>query len=313
MNKINKTIEMYKEEEIDKSDFIKNMYSKHHSKLYEYAEFLPKTDIEKITIENNRVITTSRKHGIKIECGSGDHRIAPIETLNFFDYEKDESDMIEKLICFGNEKKSFFDIGANIGWYSIMAAKSNRNISVNSFEPIQKTFASLKGNVKLNALPNISTHNFGFSDKAGEFDFYYYPEGSGNASSANVTERSDIEVVKCKVKTLDEYIDENNMQIDFIKCDVEGAELLVFKGGINAIKKNKPIVFSEILRKWSKKFNYNPNEIFSFFRDLGYQSFTVKNNYLEVFGDMNKDTLETNFFFLHEEKHKGLISNNTRI
>jgi hypothetical protein len=164
MNKINKTVELYKKKEIDKSDFIKNMYSKHHSKLYEYAEFLPKTDIEKITIENNRVITTSRKHGIKIECNSGDHRIAPIETLNFFDYEKDESDMIEKLIFFGDEKKSFFDIGANIGWYSIMAAKSNRNILVNSFEPIPKTFASLKGNVKLNALPNISIHNFGFSD-----------------------------------------------------------------------------------------------------------------------------------------------------
>jgi len=134
MNKINKTVELYKKKEIDKSDFIKNMYSKHHSKLYEYAEFLPKTDIEKITIENNRVITTSRKHGIKIECNSGDHRIAPIETLNFFDYEKDESDMIEKLIFFGDEKKSFFDIGANIGWYSIMAAKSNRNILVETFE-----------------------------------------------------------------------------------------------------------------------------------------------------------------------------------
>ena len=220
MNKINKTIELYKKEVIDKSIFIKDMYATHHSKLYEYAEYLHKTDIEKITIENNRVITTSRKHGIKIECDSGDHRIAPIEVLNFFDYEKDESDMIENLICFGSEKKNFFDIGANIGWYSIMVAKSNRNVLVHSFEPIPKTYQSLVKNVDLNSLPNISTHNFGFSDKSGEFDFYYYPEGSGNASSANVTGRSDTEVVKCKVKTLDEYINESNEQIDFIKCDV---------------------------------------------------------------------------------------------
>lgn len=312
MNKINKTIELYEKKEIDKADFIKNMYNEHHHKLYEYAEFLHKTDIEKITIENNRVITTSKKHGIKIECDSGDYRIAPIEALNFFDYEKDESDMIEKLICFENEKKVFFDIGANIGWYSIMVAKSNRNILVNSFEPIPKTFSSLKGNVKLNSLPNISIHNFGFSDKSGEFDFYYYPEGSGNASSANVTGRSDVEVVKCKVKTLDEYVNASNVQIDFIKCDVEGAELLVFKGGLNIIKKNKPIIFSEILRKWSEKFNYNPNEIFNFFRDLGYKAFTVKNDYLEVFGDMDKNTLETNFFFLHARKHKGLIDKNTK-
>ncbi|MBT7557038.1 FkbM family methyltransferase [Candidatus Woesearchaeota archaeon] len=312
MNKINKTVELYKKKEIDKSDFIKNMYSKHHSKLYEYAEFLPKTDIEKITIENNRVITTSRKHGIKIECNSGDHRIAPIETLNFFDYEKDESDMIEKLIFFGDEKKSFFDIGANIGWYSIMAAKSNRNILVNSFEPIPKTFASLKGNVKLNALPNISIHNFGFSDKEGEFDFYYYPEGSGNASSANVTGRSDIEVVKCKVKTLDEYVDENNIQIDFIKCDVEGAELLVFKGGINAIKKNKPIIFSEILRKWSSKFNYHSNDIIELFKSVGYGCYFVIKGRLKEITTITDETIETNFFFLHQKKHSDLIDKFTK-
>ena len=311
MNKINKTIELYKKEVIDKSIFIKDMYATHHSKLYEYAEYLHKTDIEKITIENNRVITTSRKHGIKIECDSGDHRIAPIEVLNFFDYEKDESDMIENLICFGSEKKNFFDIGANIGWYSIMVAKSNRNVLVHSFEPIPKTYQSLVKNVDLNSLPNISTHNFGFSDKGGEFDFYYYPEGSGNASSANVTGRSDTEVVKCKVKTLDEYINESNEQIDFIKCDVEGAELLVFKGGIDAIKNSKPIVFSEILRKWSEKFNYNPNEIFELFHKLGYLSFTVNGGFLERFYKMDESTQETNFFFLHLKKHNNLIERYT--
>ena len=288
------------------------MYATHHSKLYEYAEYLHKTDIEKITIENNRVITTSRKHGIKIECDSGDHRIAPIEVLNFFDYEKDESDMIENLICFGSEKKNFFDIGANIGWYSIMVAKSNRNVLVHSFEPIPKTYQSLVKNVDLNSLPNISTHNFGFSDKSGEFDFYYYPEGSGNASSANVTGRSDTEVVKCKVKTLDEYINESNEQIDFIKCDVEGAELLVFKGGIDAIKNSKPIVFSEILRKWSQKFNYNPNEIFELFYKLGYLSFTINGSFLESFYKMNESTQETNFFFLHQKKHSDLIDKFTK-
>ena len=311
MNKINKTIELYKKEVIDKSIFIKDMYATHHSKLYEYAEYLHKTDIEKITIENNRVITTSRKHGIKIECDSGDHRIAPIEVLNFFDYEKDESDMIENLICFGSEKKNFFDIGANIGWYSIMVAKSNRNVLVHSFEPIPKTYQSLVKNVDLNSLPNISTHNFGFSDKSGEFDFYYYPEGSGNASSANVTGRSDTEVVKCKVKTLDEYVNESNEQIDFIKCDVEGAELLVFKGGMDAIKNSKPIVFSEILRKWSEKFNYNPNEIFELFHKLGYLSFTVNGGFLERFYKMDESTQETNFFFLHLKKHNNLIERYT--
>lgn len=306
MNSIEETIELYRNNEIDKSTFIESMYLKHHKNLYEYSAYLHKTDIEKITIENGRVTTTSRKHGIRIECDRGDYRIAPIESLNFYDYEKDESDVLENLIRFEGGKKVFFDIGANIGWYSIMAAKLSRNISVHSFEPIPTTYASLARNVELNALPNISTHNFGFSDKEGVFDFYYYPEGSGNASSTNVSGRSDVEVLQCKVKTIDKYI-KNDAKVDFIKCDVEGAELFVFQGGINTIKKNKPIIFSEILRKWSDKFNYDPNDIFKMFESLGYMSFTAENNTLYPFKRMDKATTATNFFFLHAKKHKNLI------
>jgi hypothetical protein len=47
MNSINKTIELYKKRVIDKSIFIKDMYATHYSKLFEYAEYLHKTDIEK--------------------------------------------------------------------------------------------------------------------------------------------------------------------------------------------------------------------------------------------------------------------------
>ena len=74
--------------------------------------------------------------------------------------------------------------------------------------------------------------NFGFSNSSGEFTFYYYPEGSGNASSANLTGRDDIEEFQCKARTLDDYTAETHARVDFIKCDVEGAELLVFQAGL---------------------------------------------------------------------------------
>ena len=96
-------------------------------------------------------------------------------------------------------------------------------------------------------------------------------------SSRNLENLPDAKKYYLKAKTLDEYCCSNNLSPDFIKCDVEGAELLVFKGAKNTLINNKPIVFSEILRKWSKKFNYNPNDIFKFFYDLGYKSFTAGN------------------------------------
>ena len=304
MKTIKETLANYGDGVIDKPTFIKSMYEDHHASLFDYAQYLSKTNVKKIEIEDGRVIMTSRDRGIRIACSLGDFRIAPIEILNFFDYEKAESDMMDKLVGDGD---TFFDIGANIGWYSINIAASRRATKVYCFEPIPKTYQSLTTNLELNSVSNVTAYNFGFSVKAGEFPFYYYSEGSGNASSVNVTGRADVECVKCKVRTLDDFTNETGIHVDFIKCDVEGAELLAFQGGIETIKRDKPIVFSEILRKWSTKFNYNPNDIFAFFKAQGYQAFAVKLNFLSNFLEMNDVTEETNFYFLHSEKHAHLI------
>jgi len=304
MKLINEIQSNYKNGFIDKYNFIKSMYEDHHTHLFNYAEYITKTNIKLIEIQDGRVIMTSRDRGIRIVCLPGDFRTAPIDILNFFDYEKAESNMMERLVSDGD---TYFDIGANIGWYSINIALSCRASKVYCFEPIPKTYESLSVNLKLNGVRNVMAHNFGFSNQTGEFPFYYYPEGSGNASAINLTGRTDVECVQCRVRTLDDYTIETGTHVDFIKCDVEGAELLVFQGGIETIKRDKPICFSEILRKFSAKFNYNPNDIFRLFSELGYQAFTVEENYLARFFEMDELTIQSNFFFLHTEKHANLI------
>jgi len=304
MKNIRVTLDEFANGIIDKKSFIERMYGDHHAALFDYAKYIKDTNVKKIEIDDGRVVMTSRDRGIRIACDLGDLRIAPIESLNFSDYEKDESSMMEKLVSDGD---TFFDIGANIGWYSINIAASHRAAKVFCFEPIPKTFKSLCTNLDLNAVANVTAHNFGFSNEAGEFPFYYYREGSGNASSVNLTDRTDVECVQCKVSTIDDYMKTSAYIVDFIKCDVEGAELLVFKGGLETIKRDKPIVFSEILRKWSAKFKYDPNEIFLLFDSMGYQAYTVNDNFLNRFYKMDESTIETNFFFLHEEKHRNQI------
>jgi FkbM family methyltransferase len=306
MKKINDIRLAYQQEKIDKPSFIQEMYDQIHGVLFDYAQYLANTNIRKIEVEDGRVVITTRNRGIRLDCPQGDHRSAPIEVLNFLDYEKDELAMMERLI---EADHNFFDIGANIGWYSINIGASRQagGGHVFCFEPIPKTFLQLQTNIQINSLQNITVCNFGFSNKCGDFTFYYYPEGSGNASSANVTGREDIEEVQCTVRTLDDYTAETGAHVDFIKCDVEGAELLVFQGGIETIKRDLPIVFSEILRKWSGKFGYNPNEIFNLFSSQGYKAFTVDGTRLREFGVMDEKTIETNFFFLHSVKHAQQI------
>ncbi len=306
MQKINLIRSAYQQKSIDKPSFIREMYQQVHDVLFDYAQHLANTNIKKIEIEDGCVVMTTRNRGIRFACSPGDYRIGPIEALNFLDHERGELAMMERLI---EDDHNFFDIGANIGWYSIniAASRGGGRGHIFCFEPIPKTFSQLKNNISINFVRNVTVCNFGFSNSLGEFTFYYYPEGSGNASSANVTERKDIEEVQCKVRTLDDYTAETGAHVDFIKCDVEGAELLVFQGGLETIKRDFPIVFSEILRKWSSKFNYNPNEIFDFFRRLNYRSFTLDGAFLKEFIGMDESTAETNFFFLHNEKHARKI------
>lgn len=107
---------------------------------------------------------------------------------------------------------------------------------------------------------------------------------------------------------MDDWNKENNIYPDFIKCDVEGAELLVLKGGEETLKSKKPVIFIELLRKWAQKFNYHPNEVIKFLKNLGYKCFIISNNNLIEVLEITETIQETNFIFLHEEKHKVIIN-----
>ena len=289
---------------LNKPEYIQKMYQLHHSQLFEYAKYLANTDVCSIEIRDEEVIMTSRKYGIKMQCPEGDHRVAPIEALNFKSYEEKDAYMILNLVP---QNSVVLDVGANMGWYSLLIASRIKGCKIHAFEPILKTYTFLKKNIKLNQAANVTAHHFGLSNEPKELTFYFYPEGSGNASSANLSERKDAELVTCHVEKLDDFVNLNNLKVDFIKCDVEGAELFAFQGALKTLQRDQPIVFTEMLRKWAAKFNYHPNEIFKLFSLLGYRCFYADGAFLIELFEMTDETVETNFFFLHSKKHLHII------
>ena len=294
----------YQQGKISKSDYITQMY-KLHKQLFEYSQFIHDTDIASIEIKDESIIMTSRETGIKMLCIHPDQRIAPIEILNFGDYEKPILSMIFKLI---KPNFTIFDIGTNIGWYTLNIAKIFPDAKIFSFEPIPLIFGELKANLDLNGFKNVEIHNFGFSDREDKLTFYVNPEETVSASLKNISESTNIQEIACFVKRLDDFVVAHDVEnLDFIKCDVEGAELLVFKGGLKAIKQYQPIIFAEMLRKWSAKFNYHPNDIIKLLSQAGYRCFTVQDDMLFEFFNMDENTVETNFFFLHGVKHADQI------
>lgn len=296
--------EKYKKGLIDKSSYIEEMHQL-HARLFEYPEFMYQTGISSIEIQDNQVTMTMRDTGIKIKCGQFDKRVTPIEILNFDSYEKEEMSLISKLL---EPHMVCFDVGANIGWYSLKIAKSDYTINVYAFEPIPLTYQQLAENVALNRIPNIKLFNLGLSDRNQDMKFYFDPLLSGNASAKNLAAKPGILEVIAKTERMDDVVARLGLhRVDFVKCDVEGAELLVFQGGMETLKKYQPCVFTEMLRKWSAKFNYHPNEIIQLFSELGYRCFISRGEQLEEFFKMDDNTVETNFFFLHSINHRAKI------
>ena len=294
----------YQTGQLNKPEFIDAMHVL-HTRLFEYSEYLHDTDIASIEITDAQVLITSRSTGIRMICDKSNKRAAPIEILNFGSYEKDYSNMMLRL---SEPNFCIFDIGANIGWYTLLIAKTFRAAKVHAFEPLPETYNTLVKNIEINHALNVCLHNFGFWDSAGKIIFYFPAGGSDNASAANLSGRDDVYCFECQVRTIDDFVSENTLNVDLIKCDVEGAELLVLKGGIRTIRLHKPILFAEMLRKWSAKFNYHPNEIITLLNKFGYHCYTVRGNCLQEFDRMTDSTLDTNFCFLHREKHALQIS-----
>ncbi len=288
---------------LSKPQYIKKMYQIHRH-LFDYSRFLKNTEIGKIEISDNQVVLISRDKDVKLICPENDQRTNLIEVLNFGFSEKEETEMILSLT---EEGFTFFDIGANVGWYTIKIAKTVKNAKIFSFEPIPQTFAILRKNIEINKITPPQIYNFGFSSENKKTFFYFYEQGSGNASLKNLSHKVKIKKIPAQVKKLDDFVKKNHLKIDLIKCDVEGAELFVFKGGFVAIRDQKPIIFVEMLRKWSAEFNYNPNVTIQLLASIGYKCFTIEKKKLKEFIKMDEQTPQTNFFFLHQEKHQKQI------
>ena len=289
--------------ELDKHKYIEVMHQKHQV-LFDYFDYIKDTDIQSITIDNESMYVTIKGSEIKLLLNRVDKRFIPIELLNFHSFDPQEKGLLFES---ANSCNTIFDIGANIGWYTLNFAQIPNVKKVFAFEPIPRTYDYLKKHLELNNIQKVSAFNFGFSDSIDQKIFYWSELEHGSASMENIQERAEVNKVKCKVTTLDHFMKDKDIEVDLIKCDVEGAELFVFKGAIETLKKNKPIIFSEMLRKWSKKFNYHPDDIINLLADIGYHCYGYISNNIEKIDSVTPELETTNFFFFHNEKHNKII------
>jgi FkbM family methyltransferase len=251
------------------------------------------------------VIATLKSPEIRLLVSPLDHGHFAVSNLNYRKYETEE---VEMLLSLARDGDTFFDVGANVGVYSIAFAQQFSKSRIYAFEPIPDTARKLKENILASGVKNVSVEVMGLSDVAMDARFYTCEKDSGAASLAPLEEeRFGKEIpVLARVQKLDNYVYITKEHPDIIKCDVEGAELLVFRGAARTLERYHPIIQCEMLRKWAKRFIYHPNNLIDYLATFGYRCYTLRDGKLVPFQTMTDETVETNFYFLTEE-HKERI------
>lgn len=277
--------------------------------LHHYKFLLEDEWCKEIVINKETVYATFNIFGneLSMHLDNKDLYAVPSQLINRGFYEKEELELLIEVLATVPANSTFLDIGANLGWYGINVLKTFPEMSVYSFEAVPFTAKRMKDNFILNGLDTTKIYNFGLYTENVNKTFYYDIIGSGASSMADLRELPTTKVINVEMKRLDDCgIKFKN--VEFIKCDVEGSELFVFKGGLKLIEENKPIIFSEMLRKWSAKFGYTPNDIINLLKPLGYECYAIcGKNKLRYCPIVDDSTIETNYYFLDTVKHEKII------
>ncbi len=202
----------------------------------------------------------------------------------------------------------FYDIGANIGYYSLLAAMENPEIKVVGFEPASGPLFYFKKNVQLNHFDNIAVEPVALSHVEGEIVFQevqnkkyrYLTHNLAGESNAGVkTDRRHFVSVNVKTTTLDQYVQyKKETQIDLIKMDTEGTENLILENAANVLSKMKPIIICETL------FNGIEPELEAIMRSHQYCFYNHTPHGLKKVETIirQKDDGVRNCFFVHPDK-----------
>jgi len=173
-----------------------------------------------------------------------------------------------------------FDIGANIGYFTMLASKLVGNAGkVVSFEPIPEFLEMLKFSANVNNFLNIFPIEIALSDKPGEGIIYMDVENYGLASVSlyNVLKPKQ-KILKIKFTTLDLFVSENKIFPNFIKIDVQGFEFKVLKGAVEVLKSPKLKLYFEFWPRGIKNVGDEPEEIFNLLSEFEFNIFQVLKN-----------------------------------
>ena len=234
-----------------------------------YKEFFGETEVDNF-IDPNQMPLLFPKNGNRIQAYLGDNTaltqtkygrkiIVNTKDLSLTPHilvEGNWEDWISNFFI-NNIKLNMtvFDIGANIGWYTLLSGDlvGNRG-KVYAFEAEPNTYKLLHSSLDINGFfDRVVAENLGVMEKSGQLEFYSYKyhQGSSTFYKSELTGqyKDDVTTIVVETVSLDEYCTKNAInKIHFLKIDAEGAEPQIIKGAERLLTTN---VIDSILMEYT--------------------------------------------------------------
>jgi FkbM family methyltransferase len=160
--------------------------------------------------------------------GSAIHRC----WIGFYEYEKQQGILREV-----RPNSVFWDIGANVGFYSLLASKLVASGKVYAFEPAPRNLSYLRRHLTLNRVTNVEVLELAVSDRDGISPFEIEESGfMGRLSGGGK--------ITVPTTTLDSLVEAGRvLPPDYVKMDIEGAELQALHGAARTFQRFHPVLF----------------------------------------------------------------------
>jgi FkbM family methyltransferase len=221
--------------------------------IWMISKLVGRRNFEKFIIFSAKSINTNlHQHGLlQIGAGTGVHLENGSELFFIKNILAKRFENTKEVRC--------FDVGANVGNYSIALKEHIKNAEVYAFEPVRKTFEQLRTNVG----DSVNAYNIGFGNLPGKGILYNTVDTMHSeitTSHKNVLTEifkssGEVTAIEFEVDTIDNFCRSNDIKtIDFLKIDVEGDELQVLQGASTMLaNKAIPII----------QFEFNTHNIYA--------------------------------------------------
>lgn len=197
------------------------------------------------------------------------------------------------------------DVGANFGYFAKAFSRLHGgSCRVYCFEPVSYNYSILSRVMR--GYANATLEKLALSSSECDIEIHIPIKKSGRIGPAlahlGAEKQRDYIAETIHAVTLDAYVAQHAIpRLDFIKCDVEGAEKLVLEGGRQSLARHRPAIYCEISDAYSKRLGYSAKETFDLLGSLGYRAYWTASDHSRIAPVAGYEKV-ADYLFLHESK-----------